>query len=309
MHLSFGKIVILSKWLFTKQATSVAIDITHRCNLRCQHCYWWLQDHPVELNDREMIGFMKALRSRGLRAAILYGGEPTLRPQVCQAATQIFDTTLIFTNGTNGFPEINRGQWILSLDGTRDVNDSIRGEGVYDEVVRNVSQASRPPIVHMTISRLNQHCIDDFVEEMLELPVKGLGFSFYTPLLGSANTRFYIPLVERNRLVMHLLSLRQKYKEKIGFTKAMADQLLTHAAFLKWNSYSSCPVSKRVLCFKSDGQSKACTYGDDADCSRCGCAAVVAYRGAFKPLDYETLRLILGLMVPKYQASSQGKSR
>ena len=100
---------------------------------------------------------------------------------------------------------------------------------------------------------------------------------------------------------MQLLNLRKRYGEKVGFTPAMARQLLTNGHFEKWNSYSACPVSQRVRCFKSDGQSKACTYGDNADCSRCGCAAVAAYRGAFKPFDYQTLRLILGLMVPEYR--------
>jgi len=257
----------------------------------------------MELNDQEMINFMQHLRSKGLRAAILYGGEPTLRPEVYRAATKIFDATLIFTNGTNGLPELNNGQWILSLDGTKDVNDLIRGEGVYDRVIKNLCEAPRPPIVHMTISRLNQERIDDFVKEMMKFPIKGIGFSFYTPRRGLIDSRFLISLAERDRLVMHLLSLRQKYGEKIGFTLAMARQLLTNGDFSKWNKFSSCPVSKRVRCFKSDGQPKACTYGDDADCSRCGCAAVVAYRGAFKPLNYQTLRLILGLMVPEIEAN------
>jgi MoaA/NifB/PqqE/SkfB family radical SAM enzyme len=301
MHLTPGKLNILCRWLFTKQATSAAIDITHRCNLRCQHCYWWEQEHPEELSDHEMIGFMKGLRAKGLRAAILYGGEPTLRPEVCRAATRIFDATLIFTNGTNGFAELENGQWILSLDGTREINDLIRGEEVYDQVVENLWQAPRPPIVHMTITRMNQDCLDDFAGKMQELPIKGVGFSFYTPFKGSADKRFFIPLAERDRVVMQLLSLRQKYGEKIGFTRAMARQLLTDGDFFKWNSYASCPVSKRIRCFKSNGQPKSCTYGDNADCSRCGCAAVVAYRGAFKPLDYWTVRVILALMVPAYR--------
>jgi hypothetical protein len=139
---------------------------------------------------------------------------------------------------------------------------------------------------------------------MMGFPIKGIGFSFYTPHKGSTNSRFFIPLADRDGLVMRLLSLRQRYGEKIGFTPAMARQLLTNGDFSKWNRPSSCPVTKRVRCFKSDGQVKTCTYGDNADCSRCGCAAVVAYRGAFDPPDYQTLRLILGLLVPEYQRST-----
>lgn len=301
MRLTPGKLMILVQWLFTRRPTSVALDITHRCNLKCLHCYWWQQEHPPELSAGEMIAFLKKLRKSGLRAAILYGGEPTLRPEICRAAAQIFDATLAFTNGVNGFPELENGQWILSLDGPETENDRIRGEGVYQKAVENLKTASHPPIVHMTISRLNRNGLDRFVREMMDLPVKGIGFSFVTPNRESTDENLFIPLEERNQVVMELLRLRKKYGEKVGFTPAMARQLLTHGAFDQWNRLSACPVSQRVRCFRSDGRPKSCTYGNRADCSHCGCAAVVAYRGAFKPFDYRTLRVILGLMAPEYQ--------
>ncbi|MFZ0448043.1 MAG: radical SAM protein [Desulfatiglandaceae bacterium] len=296
---SLGKLVILHRWLFTEQATSAAIDVTHRCNLHCTHCYWWKQEHPRELGDAEMIAFMKGLRSRGLRAVILYGGEPTLRPEVCRAASEIFDATLAFTNGTNGFPEMRNGQWILSLDGPREVNDSIRGAGVYDRAVANLFTAKRAPIVHMTISSLNRNSIEAFVKEMLELPIKGMGFSFLTPNLKKEDGDLSLPLVERDRIVENILKLRARYGEKIGFTPAMGRQLKSNGDFGSWNSRAACPVGRRVLCYQADGREKACTYGNQADCSRCGCAAVAVFRGAFRPFDLKTVRLILGLVMPR----------
>jgi MoaA/NifB/PqqE/SkfB family radical SAM enzyme len=302
---SLGKLVILSRWLFTNQATTAAIDITHRCNLTCAHCYWWKQEHPREMDDGGMIRFMWSLRAKGLRAAILYGGEPTLRPEVCRAAGKIFDATLAFTNGTNGFPVLPNGQWILSLDGPKAINDAIRGKGVYDLAVQNVRQAARPPIVHMTISRLNVGAIEDFVKKMLALPVKGMGFSFLTPNVGEGE-EVALTLPERDRAVAELLRLRSRYGNRIGFTSAMAHQLQSNGAFREWNRYAACPVSRRVRCYQSDGTGKACTYGDDADCSRCGCAAVVAFRGAFNPLDGETITLILGLVFPGFKRAGNG---
>ncbi|MFP4085179.1 MAG: radical SAM protein [Desulfobacteraceae bacterium] len=306
MPITPGKLIILYKWLLTAQPTTAAVDITHRCNLRCVHCYWWKQEHPPELSDRQMLAFLKGLKRRGLRAAILYGGEPTLRMGICMAAAKLFDATLIFTNGTNGFPALGSGQWILSLDGPEPLNDRIRGSGVYREATQALSKAPAPPIVHMTLSRLNMDSLEDFVGDMMNRPIKGIGFSFYTPQKGRDESACFIPLHQRDRLVKRLLVLRKRYGEKIGFTPAMGRQLLSHGHFSKWNRFSACPVSKRVLCFKSNGQAKACTYGDDADCSRCGCAAVAAYRGAFKPFDYPTLRVILGLMVPEFRVPVGG---
>ncbi len=298
-----GRLLTLAKWLITNYPASAAIDITGRCNLKCPGCYWWKQDHPPELGDGEMIALMKGLKRRGLRAAILYGGEPALRPGICRAAGGIFDSVLAFTNGTKGFPDIRKGQWILSLDGPRQINDALRGQGVYDRAVKNLYKASRPPIVHITISRQNQACIEVFIEEMMDLPVKGVGFSFFTPNRGSEGNDFFIPLAERDRIMGRILRLRQRYGEKVALTPAMARQLSCSGSFKKWNSLSACPVRRKVLCLKSDGQPKTCTYGDDADCSRCGCAAVATYQGALKPLNYATLRVIAGLMTPEAEVS------
>ena len=297
---TLGKLLTLAKWLFTDKPTSAAIDITHRCNLKCKHCYWWQQEHPPEMSDPEMARFMRYLKVKGLRVAILYGGEPTLRLKLCQEASQLFDSTLIFTNGLHGFAELKNAQWLVSLEGPGPISDAIRGEGVYEEVKKNILKAPRPPLVHMTICKLNSsmEVIEEFVDEMCSLPIKGIGFSFYTPVNSPNDEELFVPLEERDQIVDFLLVLREKYGKKLGFTPAMARQLKTNGLFSKWNHYSLCPVSKRVRCFYSDGSPKPCTYGERADCSRCGCAAVVAYMGAFHPLDFETLRVIKGLMIP-----------
>ena len=282
----------------------MALDVTSRCNLRCLHCYWWKEAHAQELDAVEMIALMKRLRASGLRAALLYGGEPTLGPEVCRAADDIFDSLLIFTNGTNGFPRLRNGQWILSLDGPKDINDRIRGPGVFDRAIEGLHKASRPPLVHITLSCLNAHSLEEFVRVMMDLPIKGMGFSFYTPTLSAGDGELAIPLSRRDGLVKELVSLRKRYGEKVGFTPAMARQLLSTGAYKDWNQFSHCPVSERVLCLRADGSPKRCTYGNDADCSQCGCAAVVVYRGAFYPPNVKTLRLILGLMIPRLQVLS-----
>jgi MoaA/NifB/PqqE/SkfB family radical SAM enzyme len=118
---------------------------------------------------------------------------PPFGPEICRAAARIFDATLAFTNGVNGFPNLENGQWILSLDGPEKENDQIRGEGVYQSALENLKTASRPPIVHMTISRVNQGSLAQFVREMMALPIKGIGFSFVTPNRGMDDEDLFIP--------------------------------------------------------------------------------------------------------------------
>jgi len=289
------RIKIFYTWAFTDTKTTAAIDITNRCNLKCSHCYWWKEERPEELNDEEMIAFMKKLRRSGVQAVILYGGEPLMRPNICEAATRIFNFTHIFTNGTLGFLPLDV-QWLLSLDGTREVHDRIRGEGVYDTVMENLSQPRRKPIVHITITQQNRHNIEAFLEEMSSKPIRGVGFSFHTPHKGKDESDIFIPLDERDQIVDELLRLRKKYWRIMGFTKAMAHQLKQGGEFSKWNNLKTCSVAEVVTCYNSDGTVKPCTYGKEADCSRCGCASVVAYRAAIKRFDPQSLFIVNSLV-------------
>jgi MoaA/NifB/PqqE/SkfB family radical SAM enzyme len=266
----FKKPRLLYTWAFTRKKTTAAIDITNSCNLKCSHCYWWKEERPEELGDDAMISFMKSLRAKGMTAAIIYGGEPMLRPKMCEAASKIFDYPLIFTNGTQGFSRIN-AEWVLSLDGTRAVHDDIRGIGAFDCSVENLRKAPRKPVVHTTITRQNRHNLEEFVDELSRLPIKGVGFSFYTPHRTGDDGSLFIPLDERDAILDELLMLRK-------------------------NSIEKCPVRKVCNCYNADGTQKPCTYGSNADCSRCGCASIPLYRAAVRHLDPLALFMIYRML-------------
>lgn len=293
----YKKLRVFYQWLFTDIKTTAAIDITNRCNLTCPHCYWVKEEHTSELDDEAMIAFMKNQRKSGKRLAILYGGEPMLRPDICREAGRIFDFTIVFTNGTQGFPDIN-ARWLLSLDGTREIHDKIRGVGVYDTVMENLKKSTcRKPIVHITVTRQNQHNIKEFMEEMSTKRIRGVGFSFYTPHKGQDESDFFIPLQERDKIVDELLILKKKYGRLVGFTGAMAHQFRSSGAFSEWNSFQNCAVKEVISCYNANGTPKPCTYGKDADCSRCGCTAVAVYRAAIKQYDLPSIFTAASLMV------------
>ena len=234
---------LLYTWAFTNTKTTAAIDITNTCNLKCSHCYWWKEERPAELDDDSMVAFMKGLRAKGMTAAIIYGGEPMLRPGMCEAASRIFDHPLIFTNGTQGFASFD-AQWILSLDGTREVHDSIRGKGAFDCSVENLRKAPRKPVVHTTITSQNQHNLEEFLDELSSMPVKGVGFSFYTPHITGDQSSLSISLDERDRILDELLRLRKKYWRIMGLTPTMANQFRQSGEFSEWNSLETMPCQQ-----------------------------------------------------------------
>ena len=106
------------------------------------------------------------------------GGEPTMRPDIIQVFCEEMPRRVcVVTNGT--YP-LNRFEdlyfyWI-SLDGTEEVHDSIRGEGSYAKTKQNIFEYTKGPDRHgkpawkdiwitMTINSLNYSTIEDLVEE------------------------------------------------------------------------------------------------------------------------------------------------
>ena len=118
--------------------------ITHRCNLRCRHCYQ--ADYACEMSPdalREALArYERFLKAEGLQAQInLTGGEPLAHPDFSSLAEEIRlhgHRFAVLTNGTMVDAEAARQLALLkpefvqvSLDGTERVHDRIRGRGSF----------------------------------------------------------------------------------------------------------------------------------------------------------------------------------
>lgn len=86
--------------------TSVMIELTRRCNLRCKHCYLGVShngDGHDESSIESLRGVLDELADLGCLGVTFTGGEPTLRPDwldfIREAKRRRFVVTLL-TNGT-----------------------------------------------------------------------------------------------------------------------------------------------------------------------------------------------------------------
>ncbi len=125
--------------------------ITHRCNLRCEHCY---QEDYTAFADRDALREVLDQYEAMLRACRFWGhinitgGEPLLHPDLfwlLEEARRRQMTTAVLTNGTLvGLQEARHMrasgvQYVqISLDGVPQTHDAIRGKGSFDEAVRGV---------------------------------------------------------------------------------------------------------------------------------------------------------------------------
>ena len=92
------------KYFFLREST---YDMTRRCNIRCNGCYYYegdkqhTRDNTSEEDWRQL---MRAEKQRGITFAVLAGAEPSLVPQLCQVCCDEIPLGCIATNGLEPIP-------------------------------------------------------------------------------------------------------------------------------------------------------------------------------------------------------------
>lgn len=126
--------------------------ITHKCNLRCLHCYQ--EDYKKDLAFEEMkkifyqyIDFLKEYNYRG--HINITGGEPFLHPNFFEIIDLFEKNNITFgilTNGTLLNEDIVQRLSIykklsfvqISIDGTKRMHDLIRGKGNFEKSLKGI---------------------------------------------------------------------------------------------------------------------------------------------------------------------------
>jgi MoaA/NifB/PqqE/SkfB family radical SAM enzyme len=268
-------------------------DITNSCNLRCKHCYWWLnrKSHRELSADEWRNVVRKNFIQRDVVSVSLTGGEPLLRPDVIKVVLEEmrWRYVTIVTNGTLPLEDFGVG-YFISIDGTESVHDAIRGMRTYKKVKDNV--ISHPEVnvtINMTINSLNYRCIEDVVREWYNF-VKAITFQFHTPF--SYNDKLWLPYGKvRDNVVDKLLKIKEDYPDFIANTSKQLNLFRNG----KWTA--NCP-KWFFINLDSNGKIKEPCVISSSDkngakpiCERCGlsCSAG-AYAGLFLS-DIEWLRM------------------
>lgn len=140
-----------------RELSRVAIwDITSECNLKCSHCYnqeryWEKSSSYKKLSKNDLKIIIDKLVKLSFTRLHLLGGEPLLATNlnfiIQYAKSKGLDVTLV-TNGTlltekviEELCKLEVSLLSISIDGTnREDNDSVRGDGIFDTVVKNVKR-------------------------------------------------------------------------------------------------------------------------------------------------------------------------
>ncbi|MBI4979784.1 MAG: radical SAM protein [Spirochaetes bacterium] len=136
----------------------ITFKITPKCNLRCVMCgqrgiHGTLKDEMAVREEQTLVSIEQYKRLTDevkdkTKVFYIWGGEPMLYPNFLDLAEYMAKNIPIFTINTNGTllaPHAERivhDQWtgfFISLDGFRETNDAIRGEGSYQKVIDSIT--------------------------------------------------------------------------------------------------------------------------------------------------------------------------
>ncbi len=262
-----------------RQYPAASINITNRCTLRCRHCFVFRDENPNdprgEMDTPTMLRKVAELKERhGLKTMLWMGGEPLLRPDVLREGAKLFPKNIVTTNGTLDLIELPRCIYVISIDGPPELNDSIRGEGAFEKVMKTLSRVPNdfePTVMcQCVVTKLNEDALEELAELLMPTRAEGMTFSFYVPTRNDESDLTWGSLERRDRAVREAIRLKEKYPDFIWNNGRALELTLSENAR---SVTDNCPPMKLMLPLYLDGDefvTPFCCYGNDVDCGLCG---------------------------------------
>ena len=250
-----------------------SIDVTNRCNLRCEHCYFFAEDHEneKELSIEKWVEKLEEMKAAGppMMLCTWVGGEPMMRKKLIDVGRKYFKHNTIVTNGTVELPDWDNCSWVISIDGTEEAFSKMRAPGIYQKIKDNVIRHPELRIqISCVLTTITADCIEELVKEWGPIARGGIIFDFFTPVTN-LDEALWLNWSERDRLIDQILALKKKYPGTINMLDSTLDLMRSKNAR---RVTDNCEFRLRAFALSSTGENKGkCMMGDNADCDRCGC--------------------------------------
>lgn len=210
--------------------------ITNACNLHCTHCIRGSQEYLQYMSfDDAIKGLDKLSEWKKESMLILSGGEPTIHTdfkKILLHALKKFKVVLINTNGTTHAHEIFDRDLIraknlfiqVSLDGTEQYNDCIRGIGSYKVAIENIRSLLQDGFnvgISTTVNRRNVQSVLELCNTINDLRIFNWHVSAEMPI-GRGTLVECLSAEEWNRFVGKMISkarVRLSIRKVFDFSK------------------------------------------------------------------------------------------
>lgn len=268
--MNYARLLSQFLWLEAKRVTYglkyfAEIDVTDNCNLRCRHCYHFhgktdfkTQELPLTVWEKRFSDLHKS----GVRAVLLVGGEPALRPDVLMLSDKTFPIVYVITNGTIKVPDAFKHRLFLSVDGSPETNDAIRGKNSFKRLMDNYSGDSRA-IINMTLTASNYQELEQVVEISEANGFDGVVCNICS---GNIDCDSNMKVTDRTQIIAEMRRVKALHKKSFLMTQRM----------IRWyeqpNHAASCAWGTETLHLDVLWKQRRC-FTNNADCSNCGCFA------------------------------------
>ena len=244
-------------------------SITSQCNLHCAGCYSrcnhaTVDSEPVkQLTGDEWLSIFDEADELGISFIILAGGEPMLRRDVIEAAGQKQNILFpVFTNGTfideryfTLFDRCRNIVPVMSIEGSRQVTDERRGEGIYDKLTANMDEFKKRGLIFgasvtVTSQNIEEVTSQTFLESLAEKGCKAIIFVEYVPMTDDSRS-LALSDSDRDDLMNAIPHIREKNSDMVliafpGDEKSSGGCVAAGRGFFHINSHGGaepCPFS------------------------------------------------------------------
>ena len=222
---------------FSKRVRTSEYHLTNACNIRCNGC--WFFEYGFEKTGREntslemLAAHIEREKARGVNAALLIGGEPTLYLKRVAKYVEAMEFVSISTNGLKPLPRqgFENVTVFVSLFGGGPLDDDLRAitpsgrrfDGLFDTSLRNYRDDPRATFVY-ALSDQGIDYIEDAVRQIADNGNR-VTFNYYTAY--GAETPMN---VREGALLEKALEVRAKYPDVVICTEYYIETLITGRA-------------------------------------------------------------------------------
>lgn len=208
----------------------ILFDPTSACNMHCVGCWSGTYGHKHNLSFEDMDKIVTQGKELGVYLYMLTGGEPLVKKkEILQLAEKHNDVEFsIYTNSTlidddfcKEVVRLGNITFQLSIEGTPETNDSRRGDGHYEKVMKAMDMLKKYGIIYGTSICYTRHNIeavtsDEFLKMISD---KGARFGFYFHYMPVGNNAApeLMPTMEQRKYMIDRIRYIRSEKSDIEF--------------------------------------------------------------------------------------------
>ena len=265
------------KYFFLREST---YDISNRCNLRCDGCYYYEGEKQFAAENGDLQSWRNLMQleaARGITYVVLAGAEPSLVPELLDVCYQEMPLGSIATNGFKKIPEAVGYKIHISVWGNDDTSLRVRkAKNLLKKQIENYKNDARAVFVY-TFTRENIDEVHEVAGILAAANCKLTFNVFSSPVGYNGSLRHTEESLNRSRQAM--IDLLNRYPHNVLFSvynavahthKSGLNDLYT-CSYPRQNPSQDIGLGRSFRQYRTDlswDRSAACCV-PDTDCADC----------------------------------------